>query len=539
MSKLGLQSQSGIIQDASKLLAKHPIAYKLLGNSLSLDFARKIRAESPGTLIILRSQPDNWQLSATFTNSYIDRATKAAEPFLKEGLCDLLESPNEPPVDTIEQVKMLNELQVTVGHAYFVRGFTPLGYQMSVGQPDYGKWPYLEDGILACNGWVGLHEYGAVTLQSHAEDLSLRHRKVYALLSPKAQAKFRVIISECGLDYGIRSFRTLPDGFPIAGGYRAMPQVGDSENYWIKTFTDQLSWWDAELAKDHYIVACTLYGYAMEHPWETFDISAIDTDRSFFINWYQGGSVTPIPPIPPESPMITPAQTIATIPFLVKRAIQLDLGPSIYGEYDTHDSADVLYHGWVWQRGGVIVKDGDYGSLENAKLFNPQTGQPMAEPLPWPGGNPIPPTPPVKRLTTADLPPEYGIVVQSYVPKVGERFFGLVAAGPFLSGPSVGTQTSLMAVNEQGSPVIGYFLTHAWDDKLYKSETFASPSVGIILSTGSYYNPPALGPDHFYVSKGPSVIGVWPLPYPSDIVIGGMPFSEHFTTQYTWQLMTG
>lgn len=508
---------------------------------MTQDFARKIVAESPDTLIILRAQMDNWELSASFTNSYIDRATKAAEPYLAiipKGKL-LLESPNEPPVDTVDQVKLLNDLQITVAKAYFARGFTPLGYQMSVGQPDYSLWPYLEDGLLACDGWVGLHEYGAVTLQSHTEDLSLRHRKVRSLLSAEAQAKFKVVISECGLDFGIRSFRNLPDGFPTSGGYRAMPQQGDNENYWIQTFTDQLSWWDAELAKDPYVIASTLYGYAMQHPWETFDVSAIDTDRSFFINWIQSGSVTPIPPEPPVT-TITPAQTIATVPFLVKRAIQLDLGPSIYGQYEAWDADRNLYYAWIFQRGGVVVKDGDYSSLDNAKLFNPQTGELMAQPLPWPCGGitPVPP-PPAKRITTADLPPEYGIIVQSYSPKPGEKFFGLVAAGPFLSGPSVGTQTTLMAVNEQGAPVIGYFLTHAWDETQHKSETFGSPSVGIILSTGSYYNPPAIGPDHFYVSKGASPAGAWPMPYPSDIVIGGMPNGQHFTTTYTFQLMTG
>lgn len=237
--------------------------------------------------------------------------------------------------------------------------------------------------------------------------------------------------------------------------------------------------------------------------------------------------------------MITPEQTIATVPFLVKRAVQLDLGSSLYGQYDAYGD-DGLYHCWIWQRGGLRVKDGDYSSLDNVKLFHPQTGELMDSPLPWPCGStpPIPPSP-IKRLTTADLPPEYGILVQSYIPKVGEKFFGLVGASNFKSGPGAGTQTMLVAVNEQGSPVIGYFLTHAWDETQRKSETFPSPSVGIILSTGSYYTPPAIGPDHFYVSKGASMVGAWPTAYPSDIIIGGMPNGQHFEATYTWQLMTG
>lgn len=555
MSKLGVSSQSGIIQDASKVLAKHPIAWKLFGNAFSLDFARKIRAESPSTLIILRAQPDNWALDAAFTNSYIDRATRAAEPFQSIVPQDklLLEPPNEPIIQNIDNAKLLNELQVTVAHAYYARGFTPLGYQFPVGNPDYSLWQYLEDGLLACDGWIGLHEYGAPTLQSHAEDLSLRHRKVYAnYLSPAAKAKLKVVITECALDFGILTTRTLPDGFPTAGGYRAMPQVNDDEDYWIKSLTSQLNWWDAALAQDPYVIATTIFGYAMEHPWETFDVSAIDTDRIYWIDQYQGGiavippyvppvstSPSPSPSAQPEPDVITPAQTIATLPFLVKRAIQLDLGPSIYGEYDAYGD-DGTYHAWIWQRGGVIVKDGDYGSLENAHLFNPQTGEPMSEPLPWPDGGETPTPPnPIKRLTTADLPPEYGIVVNSYSPKPGEKFFGLVGAGNFKSGSGVGTQTLLMAVNEQGSPVIGYFLTHAWDTEFLKSETFPSPTVGIILSTGSYYTPPALGPDRFYVSKGPSPSGAWPTPFPSDVVIGGMPGGQHFEAQFTWQLMTG
>lgn len=549
MTIIGDQSQSGTIQQLDKLLAKKPLAHLLLGNAVNIGIARFIRERSPSTLILLRAQADNWSLDAGVID-FAYRSMTIADPFQREGLCDMLFPPNEPIVWNDVDARRLNAQMVQCAELYSSSGYETGAYNFSVGNPDYPLWPYLEDGIIASNGWLFLHQYGAPNMQRDAENLSLRHRKVKSLLSPRVQAMLKIGITECFIDLGIGN--RPPDGEADKGGYRNLRNPADDEMWWIRNLTQQLDWYEGELARDPYVKFVTGFGYAMNEPWNGlgFDVAKIDTDREFYINWKKMGGVAipppnpePPDPIPPEEPPmpITPSETISTVPFLVKRAIQLDLGPSIYGEYDARAADNTLYHAWIWQRGGVCVRDGDYSSLSNAFLFHPQTGEKMDKPLPWPGGGSgggtTPPPTPVKRLTTADVS-QYGFRVEPYRPLAGEKFFGLVAIGNIQSGPQVGTTSTMNALTESGGAAIGYKLTHAYDEANRKYEKHDSPTVGIVLGTGSYVG--ANGPqDRFYVSKDDGVAGSsWPTPL-GDVLVAGMPFGNHWQATYTWMQMQG
>jgi hypothetical protein len=523
MSKVSVQSQSGIIQDASKVLAKKPVAWLLLGNAASVDFAKKIRAESPSTLILLRAQPDNWALDRTWTQDFITRSLRFAQPFQQARAIDFLLPPNEPVVSNVPEAQSLNSLMVEAAQDYAANGYKTGAYTFSVGNPPYPLWQYLQDGINASDGWLFLHEYGAPTLQSGAADLSLRHRNVrgYLPLVPN----LKIGITECGIDLGI---------IGKGGGYRALPDDG----HLVEDYLSQLTWWDSELAKDDYVKFATLFGYAMEHPWETFDVAAVDTDRSAFISWLQSGTPIGVPPMSTPLERKNAAWHSIDVPYnpdaaYFKIAQQLALGRPVAPEYSYTGVDGVAYSGQGYDKAFLESPKSDVLSAKAYDWLSGELYTPTAPP------NPIPPVT-IKRLATADLPPEFGIKVISYAPKPGEKFFGLVGASPLLSGPSVGTQSTMLAVNEQGSPVIGYILSHAWDEANHHSESFPSPQVGIILGTGSYYTPPRIGPDHFYISKGDGVNGVqWPTKYPSDEVISGMPLGQHFTASYTWQLMVG
>lgn len=292
MSKIGQQFQSGIVQDLGRLLAKKPVALKLIGNAVNLGIARTIRAQSPDTLIILRAAMDNWSLDAGVTD-FCNRSMSTAAPFLAEGLCDFLEPPNEPVVQNDVDARRLNDQMVQCASIYKNSGFTPIAYSFSVGNPDYPLWQYLNDGILACDGWLGLHEYGAPNMQRDAENLSLRHRKARTFMSSAVQGILKIGVTECFIDLGIGR---PPDGEPTSGGYRALRNPTDDDLWWIRNLTTQLDWWDAELAKDAYVRFTTGYGYAMEEPWVGlgFDVANVDTDRAFYIAWQKSGDTPPV-----------------------------------------------------------------------------------------------------------------------------------------------------------------------------------------------------------------------------------------------------
>jgi hypothetical protein len=377
--KIGVQCQSGVVQSFVQLLSKKPVAVLLLGNALGLDIAQQIRTLSPTTLILLRTPADNWALDRAWTQAYTVRAMQSAMPYLQRGLCDFLLPPNEPVVTNVPEAQLLNSLQVELAQDYHANGFQTGAYTNPVGNPPYNLLPYLRDGILACGGWWFIHSYGAPDLQTDSVDLSLRHRNARGILNIP---NLKIGITECGLDLGI---------IGKGGGYRALPDNG----HLIQDYVDlNLAWWDSELAKDPEVKFTTLFGYAMEHPWESFDVAAVDTDRAYFINWLQGGTT------PPNGGQVepTPAQTVAQVPFLVKASLQPKygaggLGQSIYGEYIATGDGNEKWNAWIFLRGGLKVKDGNYADFSGVKLFNPVDGTPLTDPLPWPtGGSPIPPS---------------------------------------------------------------------------------------------------------------------------------------------------
>lgn len=317
MSKIGQQVQSGTPQQFRELCGKHPIAIKLLGNGVNLGIADTVRNVASDAKIILRADSGNWDIdNSQFIRDFAANSMRIAEPFLRAELIDFLSSANEPIAQSVDKAKRLNEQQVWLAGEYKRNGFVPTAYAFSVGNPDYPLWPYLSDGVIACDGWTELHEYGVMPMSYDAENLALRHRKARTFMSAEAQRILKVIVGECFMDFGIGR---PPDGYPKAGGYRAMPQQGDDENYWIRTLTQQLDWWDGELAKDDYVVMTTGFLFGGNEPWVGlgFDVASVDTDRAFYIAWQRAGKAVIPSPVPPIGEHMQVYQPFAVPPQFV------------------------------------------------------------------------------------------------------------------------------------------------------------------------------------------------------------------------------
>lgn len=340
MSLIGVQSQSGTIQQLNRVLEKKPLAYLLLGNAVNFGIARTIRDLSPSTLILLRAQADNWSLDAGVVD-FAYRSMTIADPYQAAGLCDFLLPPNEPIVWNDVDARRLNTQMVQCAELYKSSGYSTGAYNFSVGNPDYPLWPYLQDGIAASNGWLFLHQYGAPNMQRDAENLSLRHRKVWPLLRPDVQAMLKIGVTECFIDLGIGR---APDGEPTAGGYHALRNPTEDNLWWIRNLTQQLDWYDAELAKDQYVEFVTGFGYAMEEPWNGlgFDVAKEDPDREYFNNWMKVGG-TPIPKPDPEPEPAPFAFEVYPLPSVAPISQAFGVNPDYYRQFNLpgHEGIDL------------------------------------------------------------------------------------------------------------------------------------------------------------------------------------------------------
>lgn len=507
MPKIGVQSQSGTIPAFNELMARKPIAYLLLGNAVGLTLARDIRARSPKTLILIRAQPDNWELTQSFTDDFIDRSLRTADPFQREGLIDFLLPPNEPIVFNDVAARNLNGLMVSVANAYKAAGYWTGAYNFSVGNPDYPLWQYLQDGIVASDGWLFLHEYGAPNLYRQSEDLALRHRKVLPLLSPSVRAMLKIGITECGIDLGIGR---PPDGEPTAGGYRNLRKQGDSDDYWIDNFLPQMSWWDGELAKDDYVKFCTMFGYAMETPWNGlgFDPAMYDNDRSKFIAWLSSG-VAPIPPVPvpnppeetmtPEEQRSNDAFNAAGVAFnreaaLFKYAQANNLGYPVTDEYST-SRGGVSYVSQGYAAAILEVKVNDWG---NVRPYDWLTGAPYVPPAPPSNGGGGSPT-----LPPFVIPPALISIGANATPgqvPAGSTLYRLTGAS-VRQGVSAFCRVVVIGVNRL--PAVGIQVVNVFPDG--NGEILVSDGSGAVqfnYAASSAFTPPAPGPFTVFCAEG-------------------------------------
>lgn len=535
----------------------HPAVAKFIDPDDNI--ARLVKQLSPNTTTIVRvytGQPtvdDAGQHPDPERYGY-DYATRVYAAVKDPAHMDLLESENEPNDhynNLTEFIKRLNAFLVGFSRRARELGFRPLGPNFSTGYPevfvpgsDYVLWPDawrgLTDGLLAlqsAGGALGLHEYDApdlLRLWSAAKQrgyLVGRHKAVYAALGADLQS-LPLYLTEFGIDYLV---------YGVDGGF--WHNRDENAPTWM---VDQMrqAWSEVYSTTPQLKGICQFLWNRNDPRWEEYDCARTTTSVQTFTDYLKEAAT--IQPPQGEHMEPTPAQTVANVPFLVKASLQAKYGPGglgqpVYGEYEAIGDGNEKWPAWIFLRGGLKVKAGNYADFGGVKLFNPTSGEAMTDPLPWPdGGGGQPPS--MNRLTTADFAAAgWPFEVTPCTPAPGQKFFGLVGYSDFKSGPSVGTETRCQVVDANGAILAGYKVAHAYDSTNHKSETFPSPT-GFVLGTGSYIPNGAHPQDLFYVARAGTPDGHadnWPDGYPSDIFRGGMPGQEHFEGRIWWQLMTG
>lgn len=105
--------------------------------------------------------------------------------------------------------------------------------------------------------YLGVHMYGAPSLQTDPMRHVLRYRQLAAEMLAAGMVLPRVLIGETGIDLGI-----------IGAGRKGWQKACSWEQYF-----ENIRWLETELAKDSYVVGAFLYTAGASKDWKTFDIN--------------------------------------------------------------------------------------------------------------------------------------------------------------------------------------------------------------------------------------------------------------------------
>ncbi|MDQ4079058.1 MAG: hypothetical protein M3220_22795, partial [Chloroflexota bacterium] len=124
--------------------------------------------------------------------------------------------------------------------------------------------------------WFGTGAYQLRPEQNEGDEgwLTLRYRKVYRNYLQPAGLEVPLVITETGIDGGIRD-RPGPAGF----GWRDFQDFWEAEGQ-VRTTTagfymEQLAWYDAELREDPYVKGASIYALAAPTGWGSFEINGM------------------------------------------------------------------------------------------------------------------------------------------------------------------------------------------------------------------------------------------------------------------------
>ena len=281
---------------------KHPQLFDLLstGNvavvktlELNPTFMAEIKAASPSTLIVARLTPledvdwakvDPRQLARDFVNRLMPIAGHPG----RRAHVDAWEAYNEPVVETPDAMARLAEFEAERTRLLAREGIRSCVGNFSTGHPKLELWPHFFpalEAVKAHNGYLGLHEYSAPYMwfgtgpfQLRAGDnegdegwLTLRYRKAYRYYLQPAGLDVPLLITETGIDGGIRE-RPGPPGL----GWKDFADFWQKEGRVTTTpegfYVEQLAWYDAHLMQDAYVKGAAIYALVVFGDWTSFEI---------------------------------------------------------------------------------------------------------------------------------------------------------------------------------------------------------------------------------------------------------------------------
>lgn len=226
----------------------------------SRETLTRIRAASPSSLIVARRYTSDqdynsnpMQAGRHFAEMYYDviELVDVCEVF-NEAVNNTT-TPEEINAFDVYQEAFANrlwELRDDVSAGLFCLPTGNFGYPGEPTLTDFPKSLALpRDKTFIC-----LHEYSWYSWDWQSTARCLRYRRIMDGLSG-----YRVLITECGLTHA------------VVEGY---PDVGWRTGIRRDVFVDGAAWYDAELAKDAYVVGAALFTCGPSYGWDTFECTA-------------------------------------------------------------------------------------------------------------------------------------------------------------------------------------------------------------------------------------------------------------------------
>ncbi|HEX7588704.1 MAG TPA: LysM domain-containing protein, partial [Anaerolineae bacterium] len=396
----------------------------------SADTWRAAKQASPNTFIIGRHYVDDKD------QIFLDDPEGRAEQFFAamkgdaermRGIYDAWMGYNESVVNSQEEAEKLSRFYVRWGDLMRAAGCKSAAYSFATGNPARGDpkpdgslepnfWPFLAEGLRHCD-LLSLHEYSAPTLDFWATFLCLRYRKVMDLLPPDARRQ--IVITETGIDGG--------------AGPADQPQQGWSKFTDAAGYVATLSWYDAELQKDDYVIGATIFtmnGWGIDGSFAIGDVTQI---RDYIA---QGGApasvvvkppvvvqpVAPVSPVPPVQPPTQPADPQPPVPLPTQSQTTYTVLPG--------DTLFVIARKFGTTVAAIVAAN----NISNPSLIRP--GQTLK--IPGAVGSPSPSVPPVAQpqpspapAPAAPLPPAPAPAVQPAPPATVPTLPQPTLMGPF------------------------------------------------------------------------------------------------------------
>jgi hypothetical protein len=269
-----------------------PTTVKILDN---FGQAAVVKQKSPNTQILGRIWYDDRQRMNDGNPE--DRAQEwwnnVKGIILANSAVDYWEGYNEPEIPNATVMSWYARFEKKRVEILAANGKKACIGNFSTGVPDVNDptvWPAFYpaiDAAMANGGVMGLHEYSAPTMDWLFDPttgegwLTGRYRKVYRQNLTPAGREIPLVITECGIDGGVRG-----------EGGRGWKSYQTPENYF-----NQLKWYDSILKEDSYVLGATIF--CLEIPnWYDFDIAG--QVRELLTDYVKGSEPSPSPTPPPD-----------------------------------------------------------------------------------------------------------------------------------------------------------------------------------------------------------------------------------------------
>ncbi len=309
-SKLGIHIIQNNTAGVRQICNAHPRVIKILDLQGSmLAAARNYKASTPDGIVVLRifttkyySLTDNPAASAAdFANTVLLpklNLLSAAD----RALIDYVEGPNEcestPCWGSVEEAAWYNDFWVALAPLIADAGFKPCAFSIGVGGPpgELGemqqKLAAIVPALRVCKQLGGAWSYHAYTPNWSTDSnfqwwYSLRYRQFYSFFAQSYPdlVNLPIILTEGGFDSG---------GSPTLSGWQA--------NGTATQYEDWLTWWDAHIREDSYVLGSTLFQIGTSN-WPSFDLEPI-------AGWFASYLGTQTAPSLSCSPLTLSSETI-------------------------------------------------------------------------------------------------------------------------------------------------------------------------------------------------------------------------------------